>query len=453
MKFGGTSVGGAERISRVAQIVRGAFAQSRVVVVTSAMAGVTDGLERLIERARAGDRETVESDLGHLLARHREVAEALCRQPGPVVEAVDARVRELRVLLRGLRLLGVATPASLDALIGYGELLAQILVAAALREAGLEAREIDARDVIVTDDRFGSARPRGEPTREACARVMSPVIAEGHVPVLGGYLGATRDGRPTTLGRGGSDLSASVIGLALGARRVEIWTDVDGLMTADPRIVAAATTLPEVTFNEAAELAGFGARVLHPAAIDPAVQGGIPVVVRNSLRPEAPGTRIAPSRSRPGEVAALSAMSDLALVTLRVPGLPRKRGLLTEIFAELDRDRRSPLLVSPGPLGVTLLLADEPGLDQLGSQLPDRPCVSVERGLGLVAMVGEGLARRPDTWARFVSAAGAHGARRVTQGPMGSSIGIVVDASQVAPLMAWLHQELIVPVCGTGEAS
>jgi aspartate kinase len=304
--------------------------------------------------------------------------------------------------------------------------------------------------VIVTDERFGSARPDLGATRRSAAQRLTRLVDEGAVPVLGGYMGATPDGRPTTLGRGGSDLSASVLGLALDAARIEIWTDVDGLMTADPRLVPDAQTLAEVTFNEASELAGFGARVLHPAAIDPAIQGGVPVVVRNSYRPEEPGTAIGPTVRSARPVTALASRDDLALVTVRVPGLPRKRGLLTEILTELERDHRTPLMISPGALGVALVVPDEPGLDNLAEPLSEPAEVSVERGLGLVAMVGEGLVGRPDAWARFVSAAGARGARRVTQGPMGSSIGILVDGAGVGELLRWLHGQLIVGA-GAGE--
>jgi aspartate kinase len=446
MKFGGTSVGSAERIARVAEIVQRAGAEARPVVVTSAMAGVTDELERLIAWARSGERSQVQRTLGELLVRHEDAAAALSPRPEPAREAIADRIRELRVLLRGLGLVGTATPASIDALIGFGELLAQELVALALGERGLTVEAIDARDVIVTDERFGAARPDLDATRARALARVAPAAREGRVPVLGGYLGATADGRPTTLGRGGSDLSASVLGRVLEARRIEIWTDVDGLMTADPRLVSEAATLTDVTFNEAAELAGFGAKVLHPAAVDPAIQGGVPVVVRNSWRPDEPGTLVGAAPHRGREVTALASREDLALVTLRIPGLLRKRGLLTEILSRLEQDRRPPLMVSPGPLGVALVVPDEPGLEQLAEPLSEPAEVVVERGLGVVAMVGEGLAGRPDVWARFVSAAGPHGARRVTQGPMGSSIGIVVPGDQVGPLMRWLHRELIVGV-------
>jgi aspartate kinase len=410
MKFGGTSVGSAERIARAAEIVSRATGPRRPVVVTSAMAGVTDELERLIAWARDGERGPVESTLDELLERHQRAASSLSPSAGAARAAVEDRIRELRVLLRGLRLVGVAMPSSVDALIGFGELLAQELVSLALRERGVDAVRVDARDVIVTDDRFGAARPDLAATRLRAAEHVVPLVERGAVPVLGGYMGATADGRPTTLGRGGSDLSASVLGLALDAARIEIWTDVDGLMTADPRLVPEARTLAEVTFNEASELAGFGARVLHPAAIDPAIQGGVPVVVRNSYRPEEPGTLVGPTVRSARPVTALASRDDLALVTVRAPGLPRKRGLLTEILAQLEQDRRTPLMISPGALGVALVVPDEPGLDHLAEPLSEPAEAAVERGLGLVAMVGEGLVGRPDVWARFVSAAGARGA-------------------------------------------
>jgi aspartate kinase len=449
MKFGGTSVDGPERMRGVAAIVVGRQGD-QPVVVTSAMAGVTNQLQRLTETALAGDRAAMEDEADRLARRHREAALAIAPSDPALVERIDAHLRDLRILLRGVRLLGTATPRSSDQVLGYGELLAQELLVAALCLAGAPGLVVDSREVVITDDQFGSARPQLAATRERARERVAPLVAAGRVPVLGGYLGATPEGIPTTLGRGGSDLSGSVLGLALDAAAVEIWTDVDGLMTADPRVVPAARVLEQVTFREAAEMAGFGAKVLHPASIDPAIHGGLPVVVRNSLAPGRPGTRIGATGSTAPAVRAVASRAPLQLVALRAPGRLRESGFFAEVLRTVDRPGLQPLAVLPGPVWLELLIPADPSLAPAIDALEQYGEVRSTPGLALVAVVGEGLADAPAQWQRVIAAAAGIPLRRLIQGPHGASLGLLTDEERAKDLVRALHRALFEGATGEG---
>jgi len=291
-KFGGTSVADAAAIGRLVEIVRSRTAE-RPVVVVSALAGVTDDLLALAAATHAGSAPALRTAIAALARRHESTAREL-RGGAAAIDAVLHEIRGCGAALEGA--LGrMLRPAELDALAGTGELCSSRLVAAAMEAAGLPATWMDIRPILVTDDRFGRATPVG-PTLSARVReCLAPLCEAGRIPVTQGFIGSTAEGAPTTLGRGGSDFTAALLGEALPAARVEIWTDVDGLMTADPRIVPGARTLRAASYEEAAELATFGARVLHPATAMPLVRAGIPIVVLNSSRPSEPGTTIGPS--------------------------------------------------------------------------------------------------------------------------------------------------------------
>jgi aspartate kinase len=442
MKYGGTSVDGPARMGVVARIVAGRLAE-RPVVVTSAMAGVTNTLVRLLDTAVGGDRAALESEIGALRARHLDTAAAIAPGDGALVETLESQFRELRVLLRGMRLVGASTPRSADAVLGSGEMLAQNLLVAAMEREGAPAVAVDSREVVVTDDRFGSAQPDIAETAARCRDLVLPLVARGRVPVLGGYLGATIDGVPTTLGRGGSDLSGSVIGLALGAPVVEIWTDVDGMLTADPRIVPGARLLARVTFREASELAGFGAKVLHPASLDPAIQGGIEVVIRNTMAPDRPGTRIGPSGTDSAEIRAVASLGGLELVALRAPGRLRVGGFLPDVLARLDAAGLVPALINVGPLGLEFALPASPALESVVPSLEQLGKVLREKDVGMVAVVGEGMSGRPDLWIRVLDAARALPVCRIGQSPRGSSLVLVTREGDRAPLVRALHAALL----------
>lgn len=442
MKFGGSSVDGPHRMRSVAQIVVGRLAE-KPVVVTSAMAGVTNLLVRLLDQAIGGDREGLEQGFRELEDRHLSAAAALAPGDEGLTFRLTEQLRELRVLLRGMRLVGAATPRSSDAVLGFGEQLAQELLAAALAGAGAATRVVDSRAVVITDDHFGSAQPDIEETTRRSRSEILPLVEQGLVPVLGGYLGATTEGVPTTLGRGGSDLSASVLGLALSVSEVEIWTDVDGMLTADPRIVPTARLISRVTLREAAELAGFGAKVLHPASIDPAIQGGIDVLIRNSLAPDRAGTRIGPYGTGGDAVRSIAHRGNLELIRVRAPGRARSHRFLPEVLLSLGDDGMLPLLVSTGPLGVELLLPAGPGLERIVHNLGFFGSVFREPGLGMAVAVGEKLDGCPELLTRILSAASGLPVKRIGQGPRGSSLVLVVPEERLVPLVRTLHQALI----------
>jgi aspartate kinase len=317
-KFGGTSVADAAAIRRVAEIA--ALRQpERPVIVASALAGVTDALIALARAAEVGDGEEVRSLLEGLSRRHESVGLEL---PG-VEDALRAIHEDLDVLSAEVEgaMGSRPQPADLDQIVGRGELWSSHLVAAAMEGSGLTPAWVDIRPLMLTDDRFGRATPDQEGLALRARECLVPLLDAGAIPVTQGFIGATHDGRPTTLGRGGSDFTAALLGAALGAERVEIWTDVDGLMTADPRIVPSARTLRVASYEEAAELATFGAKVLHPATAMPLVRAGIPIVVLNSNHPDRVGTTITPSaeleRLGDSPVRSISWKKDVTLVNVR----------------------------------------------------------------------------------------------------------------------------------------
>ena len=442
MKFGGTSVDGAARLAAAARVVVSRRTE-RPVVVTSAMAGVTNALEALLSLSRRADRAGVDARLEELRARHLAVAAELAPGDAALAARLEERLRDLRVLLRGVRLVGALTPAASDAVLGHGELLAQELFAAAMAAADGPAEVVDARRVVATDGRHGAAVADQTETAARAATLVAPLAEAGVVPILAGYVGGGPDGAPTTLGRGGSDLSASIIGLALGARRIEIWTDVDGILSADPRVVPAARLLERATFREAAELAGFGAKVLHPASIDPAVEGGIEVVVRNSLRPDRPGTVIGPSGQGDGGARAVASRSGLELLALRAPGAMRDATFGAEAFRRLGDEGLAPLAVAVGPLGFEFLLPEGEAAGRAARAIAAWGRVDRLPKLALVALVGEGLAAAPELWRAALDACGPIRPLRIAQGPRGASLLFVARDEDAAPLTRLLHAALL----------
>src|SRR5438067_394770 len=293
MKFGGSSVADAEAIDRVSSIVKGERARAaHPVVVVSALGGVTDALLTAAEAARSGRTGILQELLESLATRHLKEARKIAPEDSALSQALTRHLDELREVLSGAAARGCLEPSEADAVAATGELLSSRILAAAMSHRGLPAVWIDARDAVITDAGHTRAMPLLEETTRASTAAILPIIETGGIPVLGGFVGRTVDGATTTLGRGGSDYSASLIGAALGASEIQIWTDVDGMLTADPRIVADAEVVRHLSFAEAAELAYFGAKVLHPSTIFPAVSRDIPVRILNSHRPDGTGTLI-----------------------------------------------------------------------------------------------------------------------------------------------------------------
>ncbi|MGA2436251.1 MAG: aspartate kinase, partial [Bryobacteraceae bacterium] len=293
MKFGGTSVESAAAIERVASIVRARLERQPVVVV-SAMGKTTNKLLALAADAARGDRDGALAQVEALRQFHLAEAGALISPAAAVElnEIIDSHFRELSELVTGLTVLGEVAPRSIDAVSSYGERLSSQIVALAFRELGMETAHVDSRELVVTDGRHTQAAPLYPQSYARLASAIPPLVRAGKVVVMGGFISSTEDGVPTTLGRGGSDFTAAIVGAGIGAEEIQIWTDVDGMMTADPNAVTGARRLKRISFAEAAELAYFGAKVLHPATVLPAVEKNVPVLILNSRRPEVPGTRI-----------------------------------------------------------------------------------------------------------------------------------------------------------------
>ena len=322
MKFGGTSMGSAERMKVAARLVSEEQKTRPVVVVVSAMSKITDLLLDTMRQAEAGNGAAMEASLAALRQRHVETCRELL--PAEKHAAVEAQIGELigefERIVNGMALLGERPPLSVDEAVITGEWLSATLMAEYLSASGTPAEAVNARDAVVTDAMFGNASPLMEATTVKAGARLLPLLERGTLPVVTGFNGATADGRATTLGRGGSDFSASILAAALDAAELWIWTDVDGIMSADPRLVPDAQVLPQITYAEAAELAYNGAKVLHPRTLAPLVEKKIPVWSKNSFAPEKPGTRIAPSFSDlPGGTRAVASMGKVALLSLE-PG-------------------------------------------------------------------------------------------------------------------------------------
>lgn len=350
MKFGGTSVGDASRIGKVVEIIRKASRDFDLAVVVSAMSGVTNKLIEAASQAEMGNSERVSGILIQLSSHHEAALKALIRsaeEQKRISLRMDALFEEADRLCRGTIFLRELTPRVRDGISSLGERLSVPLLAAALQQAGVPSEAIEATELVVTDSSHGAADPRLDLTRERCETRLLPLVRSGVVPVVTGFIGATSEGVLTTLGRGGSDYSATILGAALHADEVEIWTDVDGILTADPCIVPGACTIAEVSYREAAELAYFGAKVLHPKTLRPLSQSGIPLWIRNTFAPEKPGTKITPGGARTDSgVTALTAVSDAALITVGGPAIAGVPDVLGRTFATTREIRADVLLIS-----------------------------------------------------------------------------------------------------------
>ena len=350
LKFGGTSVGNASCIRRVAEIVHSNARVSKILVVVSAMSGVTNKLVKAAREAAKGDADQITAIFNELREQHYTALKELILSPeelGRMAATIDVLLDEGKRLCHGTRLLRELTPRANDAITSLGERLSVPLVAAALRQRGIISEPIEATELIVTDSSHGAADPWLDLTRERCKSRLAHLIEEGVVPVITGFIGATAEGILTTLGRGGSDYSAAILGAALDAQEVVIWTDVDGFLTADPRIVPDACTIPEISYREASELAFFGAKVLHPKTLRPLQQRGIPLWICNTFAPEKPGTKITPAGAGNGSgVTALTAFADAAMITVGGPGIAGVPDVLGRTLAITRELRADVLLVS-----------------------------------------------------------------------------------------------------------
>jgi aspartate kinase len=447
-KFGGTSVGDAEAIARTATIIAGRRARQPVVVV-SALGGTTNQLLQIAEQSAKGQLIGALRAVEGLRDRHLSQTQALLpgTEADDVCNELSAMFDELAHLAEALRTLGDLTPRSLDAIASLGEQLSSVLVVAAFRQHGLPAEHLDAREVMITDASFTRAEPQTEAIGEAAQRLVMPLVRAGRIPVMGGFIGSSLgSGITTTLGRGGSDYSASLVGAALQAEAIEIWTDVDGMLTADPRVVQGARLIERIGFEEASELASFGAKVLHPNTIAPAVMRGIPVWVLNSRKPEGTGTLItfdAPRRS----VTAIAGKSDVTLVRVRSPRMLLTEGFMRTLFDVFGRHHTSVDVVATSEVSVSVTIDDTTNLEALVVDLRVLGDVTIERNRGIVSIVGNGLADGGTSMSRALAAIGELRVHMLSLSSSGINLTVVVDGEQVAPAMRRLHDAFF-PVGG-----
>ena len=438
MKFGGTSVADARAITALGTAVANA-ADQRPLVVVSALSGVTDTLLRLSRAAAQGDAAAVTSGGEALRARHLAVATDLGiaeQVAGPLCAQLDA----LSAILG-------AVPAEdqdgwQDAVVGVGELLSSVVVAAALQKRGLPATWIDARRVVRTDARHGAAIPDQAAIRTLAHAQLAPLLASGALPVTQGFIGATAAGAATVLGRGGSDFSAALLGAALEAERVEIWTDVSGLMTADPRIVPEALVLAEATYDESAELAAFGAKVLHPATQLPLVEAGIPIVIRNTFAPEAPGTRIIAETEYDATVPirSISSKRGIAVMQLRAARMLGAFGFLRQIFEVFERHEIVVDVLATSEVSVSLTVDPSPRLEAVMRDLAPIGEVTLREGRSIVAVVGRGIRDTPGIAARVYQAIADVNVEMISLGASASNLTFIVREEDGPRVVRALHR-------------
>ena len=457
MKFGGTSMGSAERIRVAARIAAEQRPRRSVAVVVSAMSGVTDLLIEALKHAEVGNRDGMETKLRQLEERHLETCRELIppEQRAATLSAIENKIADFRRIAHGVLMLGERPPRSVDEGIAMGEHLSSMLMAAYLRSQGVPAEAVNCEEIIVTDAVFGSASPLLEPTRERVRARLVPMLENGCLPVATGFNGATADGHPTTLGRGGSDYTASILAFALDASELWIWTDVDGIMTADPRLVPNAAVLREVTYREAAELAYNGAKVLHPRTLAPLVEKQIPVWSKNSFAPEKPGTRIASSIDAPGGARAVTSMAKVALLSVEpasatVSGarimaraLDALSGTNTEVLAFSSSSYQQSFCflirkedVAPALEAIEAALRLELAHGYL------KP-IAVDQNVGLLAVVGEGMRGTPGIAGRVFTAVSRENVNiiAIAQGSSELTIAIVVHRDGLEKAVQAVHAE------------
>lgn len=430
MKFGGTSVGEAERIRRVAGLVR-ARLDRRPVVVVSAHAGVTNRLDELANAA-LGKRVDI--------APVREIHARILADLGLPADLVDDLLEELASLLTGVTLVKELTPRSRDYIHSFGERLSSRIVAAAFRAEGLSARALLAWDLgLVTDSSFGSAHP----LKESFPRIRRSLEKVSDVPVVTGYVAKDRDGNITTLGRSGSDYTASIIGAAVGAEEIQIWTDVNGVMTADPRIAPAAASIPTLTFAEASELAYYGARVIHPSTMVPAVEKGIPIRVLNTGEPDHPGTVILGRAEEAGPpVRSIAHRRGLTLINVVSTRMLLQHGFVARLFEVFERHEVVVDMIATSEISVSITTDSKKDVSPCVRELSGFADVAIEKGKAIVCLVGDGIRTSPGTVATIFDTLRDAGVatRMISVGATRINVSFLVEEADVVPAVQALHR-------------
>src|SRR5580698_3388497 len=443
MKFGGTSVEDAVAINRTAKIVQGRLDRGqRPVVVVSAMAKVTDQLLAAARAAGRGDRAGALAISSRLRNRHCDTSAALlpAQLQGPSQTWIQQEFESIDEILRGLSAVGELTARTNDMVVSFGERLSSRLVAEAFRNQGIPSVHVDARTCIITDAQHGKATPNPELIEARCGQNLRPMIEAGDVPVMAGFIGSTVEGATTTLGRGGSDYTAALIGGGLDAEAIEIWTDVDGIMTADPRVCPDALRVKTISFEEAAELAYFGAKVLHPATILPAVQKSIPVWVLNSRNAENEGTKItamAPKCASPFK--SIAAKKRLTIIDVVASRMLMSHGYLKAVFDVFDKYKCAIDMVSTSEVSISLTVDSNQQLPEICAELGKIADVKLEGHKALVCLVGEDIRGHNGIAGQVFSAISHVNVRMISQGASEINMSFMIDEEDVEEAVRSLH--------------
>ncbi len=445
MKFGGTSVGSAARMEQVVDLVAAAKKQGKSpVVVLSAMSGVTnlliEGAEKALQHNLPAALEVVEK----LRSKHVEAINASIKGEdtrAKLSEEIKEKLDELVILYKGVAYLGELSKRSLDAISGFGELLSSKIVAALAPEKGLAAVWLDARQMVITDETFGKARPLWDKLIPLCQTKIGECQKNGDVVFTQGFIGSTASGINTTLGRGGSDYSASIIGVAIDAEEIQIWTDVDGMMSADPRVVPNAKVLPEVSFQEASELAYFGAKVLHPMTIHPAVDKNIPVRILNTMNPTFPGTSIKATVNSDDLIRAVAAKKNISAVYLSSASMLMSHGYLAKVFEIFDRHKVAVDLITTSEVSIALTIDSTDRIDELQKELSECAEVQVLRDVSIVSVVGRQFREQSGIAGRVFKALGDITVLMISGGASDINLSFVVAGNESDKAVQQLHKE------------
>lgn len=445
IKFGGTSVGDADRVANAIDIVA-ERRHLKPVIVVSALAGVTNDLVAASEAACAQDPKRVAAIIANVRRRHEDVALRLVQQKSDFLESfirqLDKQIEEIDTILRGIALLGEITLRARDKVMSIGEKLSSVLFAYTMMMRALPGEHVHSEDVIRTDDRFGGATPIMDATREQARRVLMPLLERNLIPVMGGFIGRTESGATTTLGRNGSDYSAAIVGAAIGADEVQIWTNVDGLLTCDPRVVPGARVIERLSFEEAAELAQFGAK-LHPRTLEPAVEANIPVRVLNTHNPSSPGTLITRTTDAASGPRSIARKKGVTMVHVTSNKMLGAHGFLARFFAVFEQLAISVDLIATSEVSVTVTVDEKHDTDELvrrlksiadGVELIDNQCI--------IAVVGQSVMSDARVGARVLDALHSMPVKMISLGRSGLNLSIVVDDARADDAVKAIHHTL-----------
>ena len=443
MKFGGTSVGSAKAIRRVADIIKSRLDQ-QPAVVTSAMGGITDSLVSLAEEAGQGRRNEVDALLDGIIDKHRKViADLDIVADVTFIEEFEKGIQQLKEVVEKIFVNGSLTLQYYDALISMGEYFMAHILSAFLTKKNIPGQMVDSRRLLRTDSTYSAARPHYQESKSNVLKYLLPVIQQGKIPVIQGFTGKSKKGKTTTLGRGGSDYSATLFGSMLGVDTVEIWSDVDGVLTADPSLVSDAHRIRHMSFHEAAELAYFGAKVLHPATLVPAIENDITVVVLNSMNPDFHGTAIANTSPvdllHEGRVKSIAYKEELTVITVSSSRMLMAHGFMALLFSIFEKYETAVDLVSTSEVTVSLTIDNIQRLDLIVPELEKFATVNVEKYKAIVCLVGEGLKRTKGIPGRIFGLLQDTHIYSISQGASEINLSFVIDQDDLPKVITRLH--------------